>query len=219
MKIAVSATGKDLNCSIDPRFGRCAFYIVLNTENMSFEAFENENMTLSGGAGIQAAGFLASKGVQAVLTGNCGPNAMKTFSAAGIQVFTGMTGTISEAVEKYRQGSLVVSTEANVPEKGGLGQVEITQNVMPRGGGGRCKGGTGRGMGGGGRGIGGGRCMGGSGRGMGMGQGIALNQTVGRVIDSSLTKETSVAQLKKQAAELQQQVDMIREKIKNIEQH
>jgi predicted Fe-Mo cluster-binding NifX family protein len=55
---------------------------------MSFEVFENENMPLSGGAGIQAAGFLSSKGVGAVLTGNCGPKAMKTFSAAGIQVFT-----------------------------------------------------------------------------------------------------------------------------------
>jgi predicted Fe-Mo cluster-binding NifX family protein len=71
---------------------------------MSFETFDNENMALSGGAGIQAAGFLSSKGVGAVLTGNCGPNAMKTFSAAGVQVFTGMTGTVAEAVEKYKQG-------------------------------------------------------------------------------------------------------------------
>ena len=166
MKIAVSATGKDLNSPIDPRFGRCAFFIVVNTDDMSFQTFDNENMALSGGAGIQAAGFLASEGVDAVLTGNCGPNAMKTFSAAGIKVYSGMSGTIKEALEKFKQGNLIPS----------LGQAETTQHPLTKTGIGRCKGGAGRGMGGGGRGMGGGRCMGGAGRGMAMGQGFSANK-------------------------------------------
>lgn len=166
MKIAVSATGKDLNSPIDPRFGRCAFFIVVNTNDMSFQTFDNENMALSGGAGIQAAGFLASEGVDAVLTGNCGPNAMKTFSAAGIKVYSGMSGTVKEALEKFSQENLIPS----------LGQAETTQHPLTQTGTGRCKGGAGRGMGGGGRGMGGGRCMGGAGRGMGMGQGFSANK-------------------------------------------
>ncbi len=61
MKIAISSTGKDLNSRIDPRFGRCAYFIVVETEDMSFEACENENIALSGGVGIQSASFIISK--------------------------------------------------------------------------------------------------------------------------------------------------------------
>jgi predicted Fe-Mo cluster-binding NifX family protein len=162
MKVAISSTGKNLQSQIDSHFGRCPFFIIVDTDDMSFETFDNKNMTLSGGAGIQAAGFLASKGVSGVLTGNCGPNAMKTFSAAGIHVFTGLTGIISKAVENYKQGSLTPSTEATVSEKTGSGQMNATGNRTIRSGEGRCMGGGGRGMGGGGRGMGGGRCMGGT---------------------------------------------------------
>lgn len=162
MKIAVSSTGKDLQSEIDPHLGRCAFFIVIETENMGFEVFDNENIALSGGAGIQAAKFLSSKNVGAVLTGSCGPNAMKTLSAAGIQVFTGLTGSVADAVEKYKQGILSPSTNAEVKEKSGLGQSEATESVMPRSRGGRGAGGRGRGMGRGGK----GRGMGGGGKGV-----------------------------------------------------
>jgi predicted Fe-Mo cluster-binding NifX family protein len=216
MKVAVSSTGKDPQSIIDPHFGRCAFFIIVETEDMSFEVLDNENMALSGGAGIQAAGFISSKGVGAVLTGNCGPNAMKTFTAAGIRVFTGMTGTVAEAVEKYKQGILTPSTDANVSEKAGMGQGQGTQNIVPRGGGGRCVGGTGRGLGGG-RGMGGaGRCMGGAGRGMGMGR-SAADQVAGTTSKPVYSKEEDLIRLKEQATELQRQVDMIQEKIRNMQ--
>jgi len=150
------------------------------------------------------------------LTGNCGPNAMKTFTAAGIRVFTGMTGTVAEVVEKYKQGILTPSTAANVSEKAGMGQDKGTQNIMPQGGGGRCVGGTGRGLGGG-RGMGGGgRCMGGAGRGMGMGRSATdqVARTTGKPVYS---KEENLTRLKEQATELQRQIDMIQEKIRNMQ--
>jgi predicted Fe-Mo cluster-binding NifX family protein len=223
MKIAISSTGKDLNSQVDPHFGRCTFFIIVETDDMSFEAFDNENMALGGGAGIQAAGFLSSKGVSAVLTGNCGPNAMKTFSAAGVQVFTGMTGTVAEAIAKYKTGDLSPSTEATVEEKAGLKRGKGTQSTMPPSGVGRCAGGTGRGQGGG-RGVGGGggrgmggRCMGGTGRGMGMGRSVA-GQGAGNASNPVYEKEENLTLLKEQATELQRQVDKIREKIKNMQQ-
>ena len=82
MKAAVSSNGEDLNAKLDPRFGRCAYFLVVDPDNMSFEVFENKSAVQGGGAGIQAAQFLASKGVEAVITGNCGPNAVQTLSAA-----------------------------------------------------------------------------------------------------------------------------------------
>jgi len=78
MRVAVSSTGNKLDSQIDPRFGRCTYFLIIETDDMSFEVVNNENIALGGGAGIQSAQFVASKGVSAVLTGNCGPNAVRT---------------------------------------------------------------------------------------------------------------------------------------------
>ena len=154
MKVAVSSTGTDLSSQIDPRFGRCAYFVVVNTEDMKFTAFPNEGVGLSGGAGVQAASFMASQGVSAVLTGNCGPKALQGLSAAGIKVYAGLSGSVADAVEKFKSGRLQEVTEATVAEKAGVAGGGM--------GGGRGMSGGGRGMGGGGRG------MGGGGRGRGM---------------------------------------------------
>ncbi len=162
MKIAVSASGPDLNSQIDPRFGRCAYFLIVETEDMSFEALDNASMSLGGGAGIGAAQSVGSKGVKAVITGNCGPNAANTLAAAGIQLYVGQSGSVKEAVARFNANQLNATSEANVVDHFGMG-----------GGAGGTGGGGGRGMGGGGgRGMGGGggRGMGGGGgRGMGGG--------------------------------------------------
>ena len=147
MKIAVSSSGKDLAAQLDPRFGRCRYFLIIETDDLSFEVFENENAALGGGAGIQSAQFVASKGAQAVITGNCGPNALQTFTAAGVQVYVGQAGTIKDIVNMYKNGELTPTTEANVPLHDGAGGMG-----MGRGKGmGRGRGGGGGGMGGGGR--------------------------------------------------------------------
>jgi len=149
---------------IDPRFGRCAYFMLVETQDMSFEAFENQSATLGGGAGIQSAQFVAFKGAKAVITGNCGPNAMKTLAAAGIELFLQVTGTIKTAVESYKKRGLTASDQANVSEHGGLSvkSKEATgQQQVPVGGAGQRRGmGQGRGMQMGGR------------RGMGSGMGL-----------------------------------------------
>ena len=149
MKIAVSAAGNTLDAPVDPRFGRCANFLIVDTDNMTFEAFGNDAGSLGGGAGIQAAQFVASKGVSGVLTGNVGPNAVRTLSAAGVKVYTGATGTVADAVKAFNEGKLSGTTGATVADHYG----------MQGGGQGRGMGGGGRGMG---RGMGGG---GGQGRG------------------------------------------------------
>ena len=121
MKVAVSASGKDLDSPIDPRFGRCAYFVVVETEGMAFEAFDNSNAALGGGAGIQSAQFVASKDVKAVITGHCGPNAVRTLNAAGIEVFVGQSGTVREAVERFVEGALTNTTQPNVPDHFGMG--------------------------------------------------------------------------------------------------
>ena len=121
MTLAVSSNGDNLDAQLDPRFGRCAFFIVVNPEDMSLEAFNNESAAQGGGAGIQAAQFLASQGVRAVITGNCGPNAVQTLSAAGVDLYAGQAGTVKEVVEGLKNGNLRPTSDATVNSHFGMG--------------------------------------------------------------------------------------------------
>ena len=121
MKVAVSATGKDLNCQIDPRFGRCQYFIFIDPETMEFEAFENTGLMASGGAGVQAAQLVAQKGASALITGNLGPNAASALSASGIKVYLVPGGTVKEVIEGYKAGSLREANGATVPPHFGMG--------------------------------------------------------------------------------------------------
>jgi len=120
MKIAISSTDRDLDAQIEPRFGRCPYFVIVDTDDMSFEAFDNENIALGGGAGIQAAQFVASKGANVVITGNCGPNAVRTLSAAGVEVIVGQKGTIKETIDNYTKGNLKSTIDANVSDHYGM---------------------------------------------------------------------------------------------------
>jgi predicted Fe-Mo cluster-binding NifX family protein len=113
MKIAVSASGDTLESLIDPLFGRCPFFIIVDPERMRFEAFENPNVTVND-AGIKSARFVASKGAEIVITGNCGPKAVQKLSEAGIEIIVGLMGTIRQVVETYKKGSLLTTVNANV---------------------------------------------------------------------------------------------------------
>jgi len=181
MKIAVTATDKTLDASVDPRFGRCPCFLIVETDDLSFEAVDNPNLTLGGGAGIQSAQLMADRGVQHVLTGNCGPNAHQTLSAAGIGVIIGCSGAVGDVIEQYRAGQLSAAAEPNVTSKFGMGGTPGA--AMEPGVDGNPAFGTGRGGGMGmGRGGGGGGGMGmgrGGGRGMGRGMGGGVGQGSG----------------------------------------
>ena len=122
MKIAVSSTGRSLDSQVDPRFGRCEYFIFIDPETMEFEAFENEGLMSRGGAGVQAAQFISQKGAKALITGNIGPNAASVLSASGIKVYLVSGGTIKEVVDAYRSGSLREVSGATVPPHFGMGR-------------------------------------------------------------------------------------------------
>ncbi|MFO7750717.1 MAG: NifB/NifX family molybdenum-iron cluster-binding protein [Desulfobacteraceae bacterium] len=179
MKLAVSSSDNHIDAQIDPRFGRCAFFVLVETDDMSWEALENENADLSGGAGVQSGSLIASKGVGALLTGSCGPKAMDVLSAAGIEVVTDQNGTVRNAVERYIQAGGRSPAGSRTGEKGGGSAPGSGRSGNGTGGGrgisgggqGLGGGGRGRGISGGGRGKGGGGCGGGGGGGRGMGGG------------------------------------------------
>jgi predicted Fe-Mo cluster-binding NifX family protein len=199
MKIAISATGPTLDAEIDPRFGRCPQFIIVDMETGEFEAVDNTSALASGGAGISAAQMIAEKGVEAVLTGNCGPNAHQVLSSAGVKIITGVSGKVEDAISEYKLGTYSAAQQANVPDHFGVG-----------GGGG-----TGRGMGRGmGKGMGRGGGMGrGMGRGMSMGSGIMpLSSPTPRPFNS----EQEIEALKEQSQALAQQLAEIQKRIEEL---
>jgi len=106
VKICVTASGNNLDASIDPRFGRAAYLTIVDSESMAFETILNAAAGAMGGAGIQAAQIIAGKGAKVLITGNVGPNAFQALSASGIRIVTGASGTVKEVVEKYKRGEL-----------------------------------------------------------------------------------------------------------------
>jgi len=112
MKVCVTSQGDNLDAQIDSRFGRCQYFLIIDTDTLEYEAIKNPNIDASGGAGIQSSQLIADKKVKAVVTGNVGPNAFRTLSAAGISVITGVSGSIREAIEMYKKGELKESQGA-----------------------------------------------------------------------------------------------------------
>lgn len=115
MKIAITSTGKELSSDLDPRFGRAAYFLVVDTDNMAASAVENaQNLNLPQGAGIQAARTVAEQKVSTLITGNCGPKAFRVLNAAGIQIVTGARGSVLDAIQAYKKGELKPATAPNV---------------------------------------------------------------------------------------------------------
>jgi predicted Fe-Mo cluster-binding NifX family protein len=196
MKIVLTSQGSSLSSPVDPRFGRCPFFIFFDTETDSLDAVENPHLSAMGGAGIQAAQFVANKGAAAVLTGSCGPNAFQTLQAAGLQVFTGIGGKVEDAIERFKEGDLNVTRSPTVGAHFGMG------------------GGVGRGIG---RGM---------GRGMGRGKGIGMRQRpplpsaqgMPEVpLVPEMDKDQRIAYLKQQAENLKQQIEAITKQIIELE--
>jgi predicted Fe-Mo cluster-binding NifX family protein len=194
MRIAISATGPSLDAEVDPRFGRCQYFIIADPQTMEFEAVENSSMMAGSGAGISTAQMIAAKGAQVVLTGNSGPNAYQTLSAAGVQVINGVAGRVRDAIEGYKTGQFQGAAQPNVAAHFGIG-----------GGAG-----MGRGMGGG---MGMGRGMGG---GMGMGRGMGMMPPTSPP-PSQPAPGQELDSLKAQSQMLRQQLEEIQRRIEEME--
>jgi len=115
MKIAISSAGETLESRVDPRFGRSAFFVLIDTDTGAVSAHDNaQNLNAAQGAGIQSAQTVSRLGAEVVITGHCGPKAFRALRAAGIQVAVGPDGTVAEAVEQFKSGKLLPSEAADV---------------------------------------------------------------------------------------------------------
>jgi predicted Fe-Mo cluster-binding NifX family protein len=122
VRIAITSQGDSLEAAMDSRFGRCAHFVLVDSETGKTETLANPAVDAAGGAGPLAAQTIADKGVQVVITGNVGPNAAQTLKAAKITVYQAAPGTVRENLEKYKNGELEQLADSSVPDHFGLRQ-------------------------------------------------------------------------------------------------
>ncbi len=115
MRVAIPAASNKLEGSIDSRFGRSNYFLIVELNDMSFEAFENKAQYEGHGAGTMAAQSIVNHKVHAVISNQYGPNAFMTLKAANIELYI-FRGTISDALAKLKNKEL---TQANEPSNAG----------------------------------------------------------------------------------------------------
>ena len=106
MKIAFSTTGNDLSAAVKPRFGRSLKFLILDTEDDSFEVIDNTTHDAPGGAGIKAAETVVKAGAKVVITGDCGPKALNALKQSDVKVYSAKGVNIKDALGQYRAEKL-----------------------------------------------------------------------------------------------------------------
>lgn len=106
MKVAVSSIGQTIDSPMDPRFGRAAYFLVVDSETMQFSVIDNIARSASGGAGIAAAQAVIDAKSDAVITGQLGPNALNVLSDAGLELYQGIDSTVFDKMVRLNQNKL-----------------------------------------------------------------------------------------------------------------
>jgi len=123
MKICICATGPDLNSQISPIFGRCPYFLIIDSESKEFKAIPNQAVQSGKGAGVAASQLVVSEGAIIVICGNFGPNAFSVLQMSGIKIYPGVFDlTVKETLDKYNKGELKEEKMPTAPGHFGLGQ-------------------------------------------------------------------------------------------------
>lgn len=107
MKIILTSESTGLDSELDPRFGRAGYFLLVDTDTLEYIAMQNPGATASGGAGVQAAQFVTSQDIQAVISSDFGPHAFNALEAAGVSMYLfGTCRTPHQAIERFKSGLL-----------------------------------------------------------------------------------------------------------------
>jgi predicted Fe-Mo cluster-binding NifX family protein len=125
MKVFLTSTGLTLDSNVDPRFGRCAYFIIYDTSNDTFEYYANEGRDAFGGAGIRTAQMIVEKGAEAVVSGNIGPNSFKVLQSAPngpLKIYSGVSGTVRNVINQLKNNELKPVSVSDVQSHYGIGR-------------------------------------------------------------------------------------------------
>lgn len=104
-----------LESPVDPHFGRCLYFVIVDTDSMKCESFQNTTCATSNGAGVQAAQLVISKDVDAIITGSVGAKAFSILGSKGIDVLPFVEGSVADAIQAYKDNALEKLESSNSP--------------------------------------------------------------------------------------------------------
>lgn len=129
MKIAIPATAPYLGASVENRLGTAAYLLVVDLEDMSFEAVAGPLPPAGPGAGIEAVSMVIEMGAKAILAGFISPHIALTLEKNGIAVITPVCGSVMAAVEKYRLGVLRQQPDVLLAKQAGSQLLAVFRNA------------------------------------------------------------------------------------------
>lgn len=107
MKVALSATGNHIDAVVDRRFGRCPWFLFVDTESLTCEAIENRHANAHSGAGTSAAQLVLEKEVDAVISGPVGPNAYEVLKQGAVNIWIAPDEmSARDAIDKFKNDEL-----------------------------------------------------------------------------------------------------------------
>jgi predicted Fe-Mo cluster-binding NifX family protein len=106
MKVAFTVNTQAENPSLERRFGRCPYFLVVDTETQKRTLLSNPGLDSPHGAGTQAAQFLVGENIEAVISGDIGPNAYAVLNAAGVEMFSAGMGQVDALLADFQAGKL-----------------------------------------------------------------------------------------------------------------
>jgi predicted Fe-Mo cluster-binding NifX family protein len=118
MKVAVSSLDNTLTASLDRRFGRATYFLIVDTATMTFSVVDNSAQMNAGGAGIAAAQLVIDHGAEAVITGQIGPNALDVLSQSDMMLYQGIPGSIDDNILAFNQNKLTRITSSGPAHAG-----------------------------------------------------------------------------------------------------
>jgi predicted Fe-Mo cluster-binding NifX family protein len=86
MKVAITSTGNSPDSSLDPRFGRCAYFVIYDTESKSTEFIPNPAREAEEGAGPKAVQLVASREAKKIVSGEFGMKIKPLLDSLKIQM-------------------------------------------------------------------------------------------------------------------------------------
>ncbi|WP_094228962.1 NifB/NifX family molybdenum-iron cluster-binding protein [Methanolobus psychrotolerans] len=117
MKICVTAMSARLDAPVDPHFGRCLYFVIVDVDSMGFEAIKNATASASSGAGVQAAQLILNRSVNTLITGTVGAKAFSMLKSKNVCVMSFKGGSVADAVQAYKSNILRKLEVSNSPGK------------------------------------------------------------------------------------------------------
>lgn len=118
MKICISSTRDHENAIADRRFGRCPYYAIYDDQNKTYDYMDNGAIAETHGAGLKAAQSIVDAGVEVVITGQVGPNAMEVLEAGKIGIYEMQGNKVNEQIQYLQAGKLKKMIAAGAPHEG-----------------------------------------------------------------------------------------------------